>query len=89
MATGFTQYAYPFFTVEADRIEAEDARTDEWLRVRAIVSGLFFTSAMIGKWISYIEASVIPAMSAAFLSALTISLFPFLPAWMPSLFGSG
>jgi hypothetical protein len=41
VATGSNQYTYPFFKVEADRIEAEDERTDEWLRVRAIVSGLF------------------------------------------------
>jgi C4-dicarboxylate transporter, DctM subunit len=49
---------------------------------------LYFASAMFGKSIRYIAASIIPAVAAMFLGALTISLFPFLSTWLPSLFAA-
>jgi len=46
---------------------------------------IYFASAMFDKPIRYIAASVIPAVAAMFLGALTISLLPFLSTWLPSL----
>jgi len=49
---------------------------------------IYFASAMFDKPIRYIAASVIPAVAAMFLGALTISLLPFLSTWLPSLLGA-
>jgi TRAP-type C4-dicarboxylate transport system permease large subunit len=49
---------------------------------------LYFASAMFGKSIRYIAASIIPAVAAMFVGALTISLLPFLSTWLPSLLGA-
>ena len=45
---------------------------------------LYFASAMFDKPIRYVAASVLPAVAAMFLGALTISMLPFLATWLPS-----
>jgi tripartite ATP-independent transporter DctM subunit len=49
---------------------------------------IYFASAMFGKPIRYIAASVLPAVAAMFLGALSISALPFLSTWLPSLANS-
>ena len=49
---------------------------------------IYFASAMFGKPIRYIATSVLPAVAAMFLGALTISAFPFLSTWLPSIANS-
>lgn len=48
---------------------------------------LYFASAMFGKSIRYVAVSVLPAVLAMLLGALTISALPFLATWLPGLFG--
>jgi tripartite ATP-independent transporter DctM subunit len=48
---------------------------------------IYFASAMFNKPLRYVAASVLPAVGAMFLGALSISLLPFLSTWLPSLFG--
>lgn len=50
---------------------------------------LYFASAMFGKSIRYVAVSVLPAVLALFLGALTISALPFLATWLPGVFGMG
>lgn len=50
---------------------------------------LYFASAMFGKSLREVALSVLPAVLAIFLGALTISAFPFLATGLPRLFGSG
>ncbi len=50
---------------------------------------LYFASAMFGKSIRYVAVSVLPAVLALFLGALTISALPFLATWLPRVFGMG
>lgn len=47
---------------------------------------IYFASAMFDKPIRYVAASVLPAVLALFLGALTISAMPFLANWLPGLF---
>jgi tripartite ATP-independent transporter DctM subunit len=49
---------------------------------------IYFASAMFGKPIRYIAASVIPAVAAMFLGALSISALPFLSTWLPAIANS-
>jgi tripartite ATP-independent transporter DctM subunit len=49
---------------------------------------IYFASAMFGKPIRYIATSVLPAVAAMFLGALTISAFPLLSTWLPSIANS-
>ena len=48
---------------------------------------IYFASAMFGKSIRYVAASVLPAVLAMLLGAMTISLLPFLATWLPGFFG--
>ena len=48
---------------------------------------LYFASAMFGKSIRYVAVSVLPAVLAMLLGALTISALPILATWLPGLFG--
>src|SRR5574343_1904550 len=48
---------------------------------------IYFASAMFGKSIRYVAVSVLPAVLAMLLGALTISSLPFLATWLPGLFG--
>lgn len=48
---------------------------------------IYFASAMFGKSIRYIATSVLPAVLAMLLGAMTISALPFLATWLPDLFG--
>jgi TRAP-type C4-dicarboxylate transport system permease large subunit len=48
---------------------------------------IYFASAMFDKSIRYVAGSVMPAVLALFLGALTISALPFLATWLPGLFG--
>lgn len=48
---------------------------------------LYFASAMFGKSIRYVAVSVLPAVLALLLGALTISALPFLATWLPGVFG--
>lgn len=48
---------------------------------------LYFSSAMFNKSIRYVATSVLPAVLAIFLGALTISAFPALATWLPKLAG--
>jgi tripartite ATP-independent transporter DctM subunit len=48
---------------------------------------IYFASAMFGKSIRYVALSVLPAVLAMLLGALTISALPFLATWLPGLFG--
>ena len=50
---------------------------------------IYFASAMFGKSIRYVAVSVLPAVLAMLLGALTISALPFLATWLPGLFGMG
>jgi len=50
---------------------------------------IYFASAMFGKSIRYVAVSVLPAVLAMLLGALTISGLPFLATWLPGLFGLG
>lgn len=50
---------------------------------------IYFASAMFGKSIRYVAVSVLPAVLAMLLGALTISALPFLATWLPGLFGLG
>jgi tripartite ATP-independent transporter DctM subunit len=47
---------------------------------------IFFASAMFGKPIRYVAASVLPALLAIFLGTLMIAWLPILSTWLPSLF---
>ncbi len=47
---------------------------------------IYFASAMFGKSIRYVAVSVLPAVLAMLLGALTISALPFLATWLPGLF---
>lgn len=44
---------------------------------------IYFASAMFGKPIRYVAGSVVPALVALFLGALTVSLLPFLATGLP------
>jgi tripartite ATP-independent transporter DctM subunit len=46
---------------------------------------IYFASAMFGKSIRYVAASVLPAVVALFIGALIISALPFLATWLPGL----
>ena len=46
---------------------------------------LYFASAMFGRPLREVAASVLPAVAAIFLGALAISLLPFLATWLPGL----
>ena len=46
---------------------------------------IYFASAMFGKSIRYVAASVLPALLAMFVGALIISALPFLATWLPGL----
>lgn len=46
---------------------------------------IYFASAMFGKPIRYVAGSVLPALLAMLLGALTISALPALATWLPSL----
>ncbi|OQX19841.1 MAG: C4-dicarboxylate ABC transporter permease [Desulfobulbaceae bacterium A2] len=48
---------------------------------------IYFASAMFRKPLRYVAASVLPAVGAMFLGALSISLLPFLSTWLPRLIG--
>ncbi len=48
---------------------------------------IYFASAMFFKPLRYVAASVLPAVGAMFLGALSISLLPFLSIWLPRLAG--
>ena len=48
---------------------------------------IYFASAMFRKPLRYVAVSVLPAVGAMFLGALTISLLPFLSTWLPGLLG--
>jgi tripartite ATP-independent transporter DctM subunit len=48
---------------------------------------IYFASAMFGKPIRYVAASVLPAVLAMLLGALLISALPFLATWLPQAFG--
>jgi tripartite ATP-independent transporter DctM subunit len=48
---------------------------------------IYFASAMFGKPIRYVAASVLPAVLAMLLGALLISALPFLATWLPQTFG--
>jgi len=48
---------------------------------------IYFASAMFGKSIRYVAVSVLPAVLAMLLGALTISALPWLATWLPGLFG--
>lgn len=48
---------------------------------------IYFSSAMFNKPLRYVAVSVMPAVGAMFLGALTISLLPFLSTWLPRIFG--
>ena len=47
---------------------------------------IFFASAMFGKSIRYVAASVLPALLAIFLGTLAIAAFPAVATWLPQLF---
>lgn len=47
---------------------------------------IFFASAMFGKSIRYVAASVLPALLAIFLGTLAIAAFPAVATWLPRLF---
>ena len=47
---------------------------------------IFFASAMFGKSIRYVAASVLPALLAIFLGTLAIAAFPAVTTWLPRLF---
>jgi tripartite ATP-independent transporter DctM subunit len=47
---------------------------------------IYFASAMFGKPIRYVAASVLPAVAAMLLGALLISALPFLATWLPGVF---
>ena len=49
---------------------------------------IYFASAMFGKPIRYVAASVIPALVAMFIGALIISALPGLSLWLPGLLGA-
>ena len=44
---------------------------------------IYFASAMFGKPVNYVAASVLPAVLAMFLGAMAISVLPFLATWLP------
>jgi len=46
---------------------------------------LYFASAMFDKPITYVARSVLPAVAAMFLGALTLSALPALSTWLPGL----
>jgi TRAP-type C4-dicarboxylate transport system permease large subunit len=46
---------------------------------------LYFASAMFGKPMRYVAASVLPAMLAIFVGTLLIAWVPGLATWLPSL----
>ena len=48
---------------------------------------IYFASAMFGKSIRFVAASVVPAVLAMLLGAMTISLLPFVATWLPGLLG--
>lgn len=48
---------------------------------------IYFASAMFNKSIRYVASSVLPAVLAIFLGALTISALPFIATWLPQLAG--
>lgn len=48
---------------------------------------IYFASAMFGKPIRYVAVSVLPAVLAMFIGALTISALPFLATWLPGMAG--
>jgi tripartite ATP-independent transporter DctM subunit len=48
---------------------------------------IYFASAMFGKSVRYVAASVLPAVLAMFLGVLTISALPFVATWLPGIFG--
>jgi TRAP-type C4-dicarboxylate transport system permease large subunit len=48
---------------------------------------IYFASAMFGKPVRYIVASILPALLAIFLGAFFISCFPALSTVLPGLFG--
>ncbi|MEW6678530.1 MAG: TRAP transporter large permease subunit [Pseudomonadota bacterium] len=48
---------------------------------------IYFASAMFRKPLRYVAVSLLPAVGAMFLGALTISLLPFLSTWLPGLLG--
>lgn len=45
---------------------------------------IYFASAMFGKSIRYVTASVLPAMLAIFVGTMVIALLPGLATWLPS-----
>lgn len=45
---------------------------------------IYFASAMFGKSIRYVAASVLPAMLAIFVGTMVIALLPGLATWLPS-----
>jgi len=48
----------------------------------------YFASAMFGKSVRYVAASVAPAMGAIFVGTLLIAVFPWLATALPSWLGS-
>jgi tripartite ATP-independent transporter DctM subunit len=48
---------------------------------------IYFASAMFGKPIRYVAASVLPAVGAMLIGALLISALPFLATWLPAVAG--
>ena len=49
---------------------------------------IYFASAMFGKPIRYVAASVVPALVAMFIGALIISALPELAIWLPGALGA-
>jgi TRAP-type C4-dicarboxylate transport system permease large subunit len=49
---------------------------------------IYFASAMFGKSVRYVAASVAPAMGAIFVGTLLIAAFPWLATALPSWLGS-
>jgi tripartite ATP-independent transporter DctM subunit len=50
---------------------------------------IYFASAMFDKPVRYVAASVLPALLAIFLGALTIALVPATATWLPALLDAG
>jgi TRAP-type C4-dicarboxylate transport system permease large subunit len=49
---------------------------------------IYFASAMFGKSIHYVAASVLPALLAIFLGTLAIAWLPILATGLPGLFAA-
>jgi TRAP-type C4-dicarboxylate transport system permease large subunit len=64
------------------------AAMEVWFLCPPAGLNIYFASAMFGKSVRYVAASVAPAMGAIFVGTLLIAVFPWLATALPSWLGS-